>query len=77
MAAPTAAHFLLIASKLSRMECMESGKVLVSGILLHATKDRVLIHDGKGAAVWPLEKRELVPYQPKEQAEVRTQGTPS
>ena len=56
-------------------ELVESGKVLVSGIVLHATKDRVLIHDGKGAAVWQLEKRELVPYLPKEQ--VATQGTPA
>ncbi|MCT7310205.1 hypothetical protein N5J06_04565 [Ralstonia sp. CHL-2022] len=58
-------------------ELVESGKVLVSGILLHATKDRVLIHDGKGAAIWPLEKRELVPYQPKDQVEVGTQATPA
>ena len=58
-------------------ELVESGKVLVSGILLYATKDRALIHDGKGAAVWPLEKRELVPYRPTEQAEVGAQGTPA
>ncbi|CBJ52332.1 hypothethical protein [Ralstonia solanacearum PSI07] len=56
---------------------MDSGKVLVSGLLLHATKNRVLIHDGKGAAVWSFEKRALVPHQSKEQVAVATLETPA
>lgn len=37
----------------------------------------MLIHDGKGVAVWSFEKRALVPHQSKKQVAVATPETPA
>ncbi|WP_423200793.1 hypothetical protein [Cupriavidus sp. H19C3] len=41
-------------------ELLESSKVIARGFLLTAAKGQVLLHDGAGASLWSLDKRDLV-----------------
>lgn len=58
-------------------QLVESGKVMAQGFLLHASKDRVLIHDGTSAAVWSLEKRELVAWKEEPSTAMQQDATPA